>query len=506
MTPEQQSPPPEPAAIFGVPLDRLSMDQVVERILAFRAQFAVDGRPRLVTTVNTDFLAKSLGFFPGRARHPELLDVLCRADLNTADGMPLVWLSRLIGQPLPMRVTGADLTPRLAKESGRRGLRLFFLGGDPKTSERAVAMLRKAYPDMLVAGQEAPLVATEGPNMLKSMGEDYALTQRINEARPDVLLAAFGNPKQELWFNRNRYRLNVPVTIGIGASLDFIARATPRAPLWMGNVGLEWLWRLGWEPGRLWRRYAADFFKLAALSGSFLLFTWLSDLLSGQDRLKDDGRTLETSPVFGLNSLHALRTSLTQRQTDGRSRILDLRRTRVARPAALGGLIRTLHQQADSTHALMPRGMNRFFRFFLMGSYAFASLTSIGASKPFAGNADELPRRFLFSYEHLAGDVTVVSLSGRLDAAYKAALPSTPLTSALSARRLVLAVRDLSFADSSGITLLLALHKIAAQNNRRLHVAEAHGVFRQTLALTRLDRIFVLHASRNDAIHAAGAE
>jgi N-acetylglucosaminyldiphosphoundecaprenol N-acetyl-beta-D-mannosaminyltransferase len=222
--------------------------------------------------VNTDFIVNTLKWNFRSSRHPELLEILRRADLVTADGMPVVWSSRMLGPAIPERVTGADLVPRLAQESAARGKSIYFLGGNPGSAEKASDILKELHPGLKIAGWSSPFVHTEGPGLVNAGKEDQELVDRINASRPDILLIAFGNPKQEIWFNLNRHRLQVPVSIGVGGTFEFIIGSIRRAPTWMGNYGLEWLFRFTQDPQRLWKRYLMDF-------GKFGLLVWPSILI-----------------------------------------------------------------------------------------------------------------------------------------------------------------------------------------------------------------------------------
>jgi N-acetylglucosaminyldiphosphoundecaprenol N-acetyl-beta-D-mannosaminyltransferase len=173
-----------------------------------------------------------------------------RADLSIADGMPIVWASRLLGTPIPERVAGSDFVPLLLEHSARRRWRVYFLGGAPGAAERARRKLRETLPDLNVVGVDAPRFDPSEP-----WERQAAVVERVREARPDVVLVAFGAPKQERWIDRARDELPSTVFFGVGATIDFLAGDVPRAPRWMAKSGLEWLFRLSREPRRLWRRY-----------------------------------------------------------------------------------------------------------------------------------------------------------------------------------------------------------------------------------------------------------
>jgi N-acetylglucosaminyldiphosphoundecaprenol N-acetyl-beta-D-mannosaminyltransferase len=170
-----------------------------------------------------------------------------RATLRLADGMPLVWAARLLGKRVPEKVSGSDLVPSLMERAAVRGHRVYLLGGAPGTAVEAARVLRRR--GVPIAGVDAPIVHDP-----LDAAERKPVVERIRVAAPDLVLVAFGAPKQELFIDAARTELDA-VFIGVGATLEFIARRVPRAPRWMSRHGLEWLYRLMREPRRLWRRY-----------------------------------------------------------------------------------------------------------------------------------------------------------------------------------------------------------------------------------------------------------
>lgn len=264
MTTFIHSPTRDCVSSFGIPVDNLTLDDTVEQVIAMARMR--DGKARLVSTLNVDFLVNSVGTRYSRARHPELLNVLRNADLVTADGFPIVWLSRIVGRPLKQRVCGSDLVPALASRARERNLSLFLLGGGEGVASAAASELTSRYPGLRIAGTAAPYVHTDGPGLAGSAQSDQALLNKINGSGADIILLGLGNPKQELWFNRNREGLRVPVSIGVGGTFEFITGTVKRAPAWIQSLNLEWLYRISQDPARLWRRYAKGLFKLASLS------------------------------------------------------------------------------------------------------------------------------------------------------------------------------------------------------------------------------------------------
>jgi N-acetylglucosaminyldiphosphoundecaprenol N-acetyl-beta-D-mannosaminyltransferase len=268
MTTLIHSPERDCVSSLGIPVDNLTLDDTVDRVIAMAKMR--DGRARLVSTLNVDFLVNSLGTRFTRARHPELLNVLRNSDLVTADGFPILWLSRIVGRPLQQRVCGSDLVPELAARASREGLSIFFLGGGEGVAQAAADTLVARHEDLRIAGATAPYIHTEGPGLAECVADDEAIVEKINTSGADILLVGLGNPKQELWFNRNRDKLKVPVSIGVGGTFEFITGSTRRAPEWVRRMNLEWIYRITQDPGRLWRRYTKGLFKLAALSAPLM--------------------------------------------------------------------------------------------------------------------------------------------------------------------------------------------------------------------------------------------
>lgn len=227
--------------IDDVEFDRVTMRETVSRIVAMARR---RDRARYVCTGNLDhlvILAKDDAF---RAAYEE-------ADLVVADGAPIVWLSKLLGDAaLPERVAGSDLFWELAKASAETGIRLFFLGGVLGAAARAAAIAEKRYPGANICGTYCPPTETFATDE-----EQRRIRDVVRAAGPDVLLVAFGAPKQEKWIAANRARLGVPVAIGVGGSFEMAAGLLRRAPAWVQHAGLEWLYRFAQQPRRLFQRY-----------------------------------------------------------------------------------------------------------------------------------------------------------------------------------------------------------------------------------------------------------
>ncbi len=215
-------------------------DVTARDTLAHIIRFIAEGQPRQLVTVNPEFVMEA-------RRNEAFRRVLNGADLALPDGVGILWAARMLGQPLRERVAGSDMVPQIAAQAAEQNHRIYLLGAAPGVAEAAARCLKRACPELTVAGTWAGSPAeTEAPDIIR----------RIHEARPHVLLVAYGAPQQDLWIARHLRELEVPVVMGVGGAFDFMAGVTQRAPRWMQDGGLEWLHRLGYQPWR-WRRMLA---------------------------------------------------------------------------------------------------------------------------------------------------------------------------------------------------------------------------------------------------------
>lgn len=220
--------------ILGVPIDPITFTGMLDQIAAW---IAARDRAHQICTASPEFVMIAQD-------NPAFLDVLRAADLCVADGVGLLFAARYLGYRLPERVTGSDGVPAIAERAARDGWRLFLLGAAPGVAERAATRLVEAYPGLHIAGTYAGSPALD---------EETAILEHIRVSHADILFVAYGAPQQDVWIARNRDRLPVRVAMGVGGSFDFLAGEVPRAPRWMREHALEWLYRLYRQPWR-WRR------------------------------------------------------------------------------------------------------------------------------------------------------------------------------------------------------------------------------------------------------------
>ncbi len=231
--------------IFGCDIDAVRKPQAAERVWHWVQQGA--GQCRYVVTPNVDHVVQL-------TTNEKLQMAYRQASMVLADGMPVVWASRLLRRPLPERVTGADLVPAIfsAVPEGKR-LSVYLLGAGAGVAERAAERIVARWSHVEICGTYSPPFGFENDPR-----ENERILRQIAAVRPDVLVVGLGAPKQELWVHANADRIQAHVALCVGATIDFLAAEKKRAPLWMQKIGLEWLHRLSTEPRRLLGRYAHD--------------------------------------------------------------------------------------------------------------------------------------------------------------------------------------------------------------------------------------------------------
>lgn len=221
--------------IAGIDVNNLTEDETIAAI----DELLVDGEPHYMCVVNASKVVAA-------SRDEKLRRVITEADIITADGMSVVWASRLLGQPLLERVTGIDMFERLVEHAARRGLSIYLLGAREESVRGVFDRFTAKHPDLRVAGYRNGYFTEE---------ETGKIIEEINNSAADLLFVAMGSPAQEYWISANLARTGVRFALGVGGSFDHLSGHARRAPRWMQRAGLEWFYRLLSEPRRLWRRY-----------------------------------------------------------------------------------------------------------------------------------------------------------------------------------------------------------------------------------------------------------
>lgn len=231
--------------VLGVSIDEVTMAEA----LAIVENYIGKRQPRLVATANAEMVMLA-------QQDSELARILNQADLVVPDGAGVVWAARHQGRPVPERVAGYDLAQVLLAKAAVCGYRVYFFGGAPGVANKAREAAQRWYPGLQVVGVRHGFFTAD---------DETGIIEEIRRNEPDVLLAALGVPKQEKWLAAHLAELAVPVAIGVGGTFDVMAGVMRRAPLWMQQAGLEWLFRLYCQPTRLIRMMALPRFVLRVL-------------------------------------------------------------------------------------------------------------------------------------------------------------------------------------------------------------------------------------------------
>ncbi|HAR63794.1 MAG TPA: glycosyltransferase [Candidatus Margulisbacteria bacterium] len=232
--------------LFNVTISNLSMIDAINQII----ELAKSNKKAYVVTPNIDHIV----MLQNDTMFKEVYD---HAEMVLADGMPLIWASKILNTPIIEKVSGSDLFVRFAPFAAHNNIKLFLLGAAEGIAEQAKNNLCEEYPEIQITGVYSPPYGFE-----KDEQENLKIIDMINNSDADVLFVGLGSPKQEYWMYRNYHKLDtVKVSLGVGASFDFVAGKVQRAPVWMQKTGLEWFYRLVQEPQRLWRRYLINDMK-----------------------------------------------------------------------------------------------------------------------------------------------------------------------------------------------------------------------------------------------------
>jgi N-acetylglucosaminyldiphosphoundecaprenol N-acetyl-beta-D-mannosaminyltransferase len=498
-----------PIAILGVPFDNVTTLEAIELIQSMVAS----RKPHYLITANVDFLVQA-------REDVELRRIFFDAHLVLCDGTPLVWASRLLGNPLPERVAGADLVPLLMSLAAREKYRVFFLGATPDAAKQAVARLEATYPGIIIAGHHSPPFAK-----LMEMDHDD-IKQRILGAKPDLLFVCFGCPKQEKWIAMHYRDLGVPVAVGVGGTLDFLSGQLKRAPRWMQSSGTEWLFRLAQEPRRLFGRYARD---LEVFGRSIIAQWWhLQFSLSRADRKQHSEvvrsevhwQWIRLPERFDLAMTVADPGLADPVLADGRHCLLEITSTKFIDSTGIGRLI-GLQKRIRATgrqlvllspspavqRAMRLMHLENFFAtapdvstaLYLIETRNREERTSVtlrtaAAASPLVWLGEITAVNAGLVWEHTRAHLLTVATtrateprlpegsSGSAGARNGKNLPSPELIIDLSAVR---------FIDSTGLGLMVRTKKFARQQNTRLLFTGLQAPVRNVLRLARLEEFLL---------------
>lgn len=473
--------PPEPplTVLLGLPFHDLTLEESLD----FCTAAMLDDRPRYLVTANVDFTAQAY-------EDPDLKKIVFFADRVVCDGMPLVWLSRMLGYPLRERVAGSDMVPRLLDICAGAGHGVYFFGSDLDTLKEAKGIVESRYPGLRVVGMDSPPVGA----VIEWNNEELCAKMKASGAK--LLLVCLGCPKQERWICAHHRETGIPLSIGVGASLDFFTGKQVRAPHWMQKSGLEWFWRMAGSPKRLASRYGKDF--------RFLLKAARQQLRSQRHRraLADNLRGATSAPVppeeIAVTRL-VWSGTLQNRSLNGAPVpdsvtspvILDLSQVTLMDSSGLGRLVQLDRLCRSAGQPLVVANPSEAFRLSIKSVF-MECLFSIVES-------DEEALRHIAQHNSGGGDHKLTA-AGTVWVSFDRALEGTYYEEMMDILRkameshpgihtLVVDLKDVGFIDSRAVGGLIRIWKEMAANGGRMFHAGATSVVREVIGLLKLDKV-----------------
>jgi len=224
---------------MGIEIDNLTPNEIIEQIF----QRIQEKNPIHIVGVNVDQIVRV-------QNNPISKKIFQNASIVFVDGKPIKWMCRLLGTPIKERITGPDLMEYICQCLAQYHVRVFLLGAGPNVAAKCGDVLMKKYPGIIVSQTYSPPFGFENNPV-----EIASINRMLVESHSDILFVGMGSPKQDIFIYENMHIYNIPVSISMGAAIDFIAGNVKRAPKWMIRCGLEWLHRISQNPKRLWKRY-----------------------------------------------------------------------------------------------------------------------------------------------------------------------------------------------------------------------------------------------------------
>jgi N-acetylglucosaminyldiphosphoundecaprenol N-acetyl-beta-D-mannosaminyltransferase len=387
------------------------------------------------------------------------------------------------------RIAGADLVPLLLRVAAEKGYRVFFLGATPDSVARAVENLTNRHPNLVIAGYYSPPF-----NKLLEMDHEE-IERRILKAKPDLLFVSLGCPKQEKWIAMHYRSLGVPVSAGVGATIDFLAGAVKRAPAWMQRIGAEWVYRLMQEPRRLFKRYATD---LVVFGWKIFLQLWQLRFRSRKPQLSREGshaeedhdcQLIKVPDWFDLAAVRDVAALAEDVHSDGRHCLVEMSNVKFIDSTGVGFLIHLQKKIRGDGCQLVLVGPSpaaqRALKLMRLQNF-FAATRDVKAAQALirARTGEE------FSAVRIPGaaDWKPLLWQGEITAVNAEAVGRTTEAQICSKRRaeLVIDLSGVRFMDSSGLGLMVRARKLAQREGVRLMFVNPQPAVENVVHLARL--------------------
>ena len=463
-----------PIAIMGVPFDNVTREQtsaIIHRMVESRAS-------HYIATADMDFLVQAQA-------DVELRRILSDAHLVLCDGAPLAMASRWLGNRLVQRASGSDVVPLVLEAAEIAGYRIFILGGAEETNRKAAENIGKQFPNAVLAGRYSP-----PPASLQNMNHGE-IKRQIQNANPDIVLVAFGCPTQEKWISMNYRELGVPVLVGGGAALNSLAGDAKRAPLWMRRCGMEWVWRIAQEPKGMVARHLKNLF---VFGWEIVRQTWHTKALFRKTAgdgvqslpIASDTQIVVMPPRLDAASVQESRQRWEVTATRG-TVVVDLSATVFVDSTGVGFLmrLRRLAREKDSAFALAGVSaavwrnieMMKLGEFFPVGATVDRALQIAGESRVSAPRSQATAEGIIL---HLQGELTEATAKDTFEKC--AAL----ISEVHSGQKVTVALSEVTFLDSAGISVLVRLRKLVRAAGLELEFVKPTASVHNSLQMSGL--------------------
>jgi N-acetylglucosaminyldiphosphoundecaprenol N-acetyl-beta-D-mannosaminyltransferase len=467
---------PPMMVLLGLPFHDLTLGETLD----FCGKAMKDDVSRYLVTANVDFTAQA-------DEDPDLKKIVFFADRVVCDGMPLVWLSRLFGYPLRERVAGSDMVPMLLELCGKEGHPVYFFGSDLETLQAVKVVVEERYPGLKVAGIDSPPVGA----VIEWDNDMLCARMRASGAR--LLLVCLGCPKQERWIFAHHRETGIPLSIGVGASLDFITGKQKRAPHWMRKTGLEWFWRMSGSPSRLVARYGKDFVFLMKASLRQVRLRRLGESVA--ETVPDCLPAEQSSPVTRIVWSGDLQkiglAGAPVPEVVASPVLLDASGVTSMDSSGLGRLALLVRNCRSAEQLLFVVNPSARFK-------ASVKAVRMGALFPMV---DSEPAAMELIAEHGRGGavrrvakdgVVWVSFNRSLDALYHDEMTSileSAISNSAGIRSLVVDLKDVGFIDSRAVGGLIRAWKMMTAKGGSMFLTGANPAVHAIIGLLRLDKV-----------------
>lgn len=471
-------PEPPMTVLLGLPFHDVTLAETLD----YCAAAMKSTEPGYLVTANVDFTTQAY-------EDPDLKKIVFFADRVVCDGMPLVWLSKWFGYPLRERVAGSDMVPKLLEICGKEQHPVYFFGSDLATLEEAKVIVENRYPGLKVVGVDSP------PFGAVIEWDNDALCAKMRASGAKLLLVCLGCPKQERWIFAHHKECGIPLSIGVGASLDFITGKQRRAPRWMQKIGMEWFWRMASSPTRLVKRYSKDLVFLASASWqqyqSHRHRMTLSDTVPTTPRVSEE-KNFQLVRIYwsGNLQLQELAGAPIPEQISAPV-LLDASGITFMDSSGLGRFASLVRSCRSAEQQLLVVNPSLAFKTAIRA----VRMESLYQTVDTEAEALQLiaQHRSSGGAQRIGADGTVwVTFNRALDALYhdemmqtlEAAIAQSPKLGVL-----VVDLKEVSFIDSRAVGGLIRTWKMVSAKGGQMFLADASPAVREIINLLRLDKV-----------------